>query len=123
MPPVLCRFLLSFIEDSRQEAEAKAEKAGNEARESAIAEWEAELTERVQEAIGDRRAQAIKALGREETIKGSRVAWFGDLLHGSRVLLTYNSDEGPLTTAAAIRVHLGTDNWYKEQIEVSQLPK
>ena len=50
------------------------------------------------------------------------MAWFGDLTPGSRVLLTYNSNEGPLKNATTIRVHLGTDNWYKEQIDVRDLP-
>ena len=92
--------------------------AAKEARAKVISEWEEELSLRVKEVVGERRAQAIKALGMHETVKGNKVGWFGELTPGSKVLLTYNSAQGPLQKAKTVRIHLGTDNWYKEAIEV-----
>lgn len=73
---------------------------------------------KVEEAVGERRAQAIKALGSHEIVKGPQVGWFGDLRPGKTVLLAYNTATGPLQTANSVRVHLGTDNWYEGEIKV-----
>lgn len=110
------------IETLTQEAETKAQIAIKEAKSRLQKDWEDDLFEQAQTLVQEQRNEALKCLNQaEETLRGPQVSWFGSMTPGSVATLAYNTSMGPLEGSQIIRVHLGVDNWYKEEITVLDL--
>lgn len=77
-----------------------------------------ELRKLAKDSIVGRRAQAVKALMTAGNEAGNIFKWSGEVQHSTHNFLVYNKIHGPLSGAADVKIHLGTDNWWQMGKEV-----
>eukprot|EP00210_Caulerpa_lentillifera_P007095 g6788.t1 len=110
------------IKSMTEEAESKAQGLIQEAKSKLLSDWGQYLNSEAQSSIQSQRSEGLKALSNAEvTLQSSQVAWFGPMSPGSIILVAYNSSVGPLAGSESIRIHLGVDNWYNEEITILEL--